>query len=122
MPLLKRATKHQPVYNDLGFVTLDIQPLTPNLSHPLPDFGQLVQGRRSIRRYQARPIDPRLLETLLEAAIWAPSAHNRQPWRFCVVTSDAAKQALSAQMAEHWRADLGGDGADPRFYRAAGGD
>lgn len=92
-----------------------MQPLTPDLSQPLPDFGRLVQGRRSIRRYQARPIDPQLLETLLEAAIWAPSAHNRQPWRFCVVTSDAAKQALSARMAEHWRADLGGDGADPAF-------
>ena len=92
-----------------------MQPSTPDLSQPLPDFGRLVQGRRSIRRYQARPIDPQLLETLLEAAIWAPSAHNRQPWRFCVVTSDAAKQALSARMAEHWRADLGGDGADPAF-------
>ncbi len=103
------------MYNNLGFVTLEMQPLTPDLSQPLPDFGRLVQGRRSIRRYQARPIDPQLLETLLEAAIWAPSAHNRQPWRFCVVTSDAAKQALSARMAEHWRADLGGDGADPAF-------
>ncbi len=113
MPLQKRATKHQPLYNDLGFTILEMQPLTPDLSQPLPDFGRLVQGRRSIRRYQARPIDPRLLETLLEAAIWAPSAHNRQPWRFCVVTSDAAKQALSVRMAEHWRADLGGDGADP---------
>ncbi len=92
-----------------------MQPLPQNLSQSPLDFGRLVQGRRSIRRYQARPIDPLLLETLLDAAIWAPSAHNRQPWRFCVVTSDAAKQALSARMAEHWRADLGGDGADPAF-------
>lgn len=76
------------------------------------DFWQLIQERRSIRRYQPRPIEPALLEKLLEAATWAPSAHNRQPWRFCVVTGDAAKGALSARMGEQWRRDLGGDGAD----------
>ncbi|MCB0183470.1 MAG: nitroreductase family protein, partial [Caldilineaceae bacterium] len=48
------------------------------------DFVQLIQGRRSIRRYQDRPIAPALLDKLLTAAMWAPSAHNRQPWRFCV--------------------------------------
>lgn len=75
------------------------------------DFWRLIQDRRSIRRYQPRPIAPALLAKLLEAAMWAPSAHNRQPWRFCVVTSAAAKEALSARMAEQWRRDLGGDGA-----------
>ncbi len=79
------------------------------------DILPLVQGRRSIRRYQDRPIEPALLEKMLTAAIWAPSAHNRQPWRFCVVTSHPAKQALSAHMADYWRRDLGADGADPGF-------
>jgi F420 biosynthesis protein FbiB-like protein len=72
-----------------------------------------MQQRRSIRRYTDRPIDRALLEELLDAATWAPSAHNRQPWRFCVVTSAATKQALSAAMAERWQADLHRDGADP---------
>lgn len=75
------------------------------------DFWQLIQERRSIRRYQPRPIAPALLEKLLMAATWAPSAHNRQPWRFCVVTGAEAKAALSARMAEQWRRDLGSDGA-----------
>ena len=79
------------------------------------DFQQFVQGRRSIRRYQARPIEPALLEKLVEAAVWAPSAHNRQPWRFCVVTSAEVKQQVSAHMADYWRRDLGADGADPAF-------
>ncbi|MFN8490236.1 MAG: nitroreductase family protein [Caldilineaceae bacterium] len=79
------------------------------------DFQRFVQSRRSIRRYQARPIEPALLEKLLEAAIWAPSAHNRQPWRFCVVTSAEAKQQMSAHMADYWRRDLGADGADLAF-------
>ena len=79
------------------------------------DFQQFVQGRRSIRRYQDRPIEPALLEKLVEAAVWAPSAHNRQPWRFCVVTSAEVKQQVSAHMADYWRRDLGADGADPAF-------
>ncbi len=53
-----------------------------------------------------------LLERLLEAAIWAPSAHNRQPWRFCVVTSNAIKLALSTRLGERWRNDLAADGVD----------
>lgn len=79
------------------------------------DFWSLVQGRRSIRRYRPEPVAPALLEQLLEAAMWAPSAHNRQPWRFCVVTQPATKLALSQQMGEEWRRELGGDGADPAF-------
>ncbi len=56
-----------------------------------------------------------VLDMLLTAAIWAPSAHNRQPWRFCIVRSAAVKQRLSEQMAAAWRADLGRDGADPVY-------
>ena len=75
-------------------------------------FWQLIRGRRSVRRYLPDPVERSLLEKLLTAAIWAPSAHNRQPWRFCVVTTDPAKQDLSERMAARWRADLSADGVD----------
>ena len=75
-------------------------------------FWQLIRGRRSVRRYLPDPVERSLLEMLLTAAIWAPSAHNRQPWRFCVVTSDLVKQELSDRMAARWRADLSADGVD----------
>ena len=75
-------------------------------------FWQLIRGRRSVRRYLPDPVERSLLEKLLTAAIWAPSAHNRQPWRFCVVTTDQAKQDLSERMAARWRADLSADGVD----------
>ena len=75
----------------------------------------LVRTRRSIRRYDGRPVTRELLHRLLEAAVWAPSAHNRQPWRFCVVTERATQEALSAAMGARWRADLTADGADPAF-------
>lgn len=75
-------------------------------------FEEIVQGRRSIRRYSSRPIERKILEGLLETAKWAPSAHNRQPWRFCMVTSVETKQALSEVMGERWLQDLLADGAE----------
>jgi F420 biosynthesis protein FbiB-like protein len=78
-------------------------------------LSTLIRGRRSIRRYIDRPISTEVLTRLVEAAHWAPSAHNRQPWRFCVVTSAEAKQRLAQVMGEQWQADLYADGADPDF-------
>jgi len=78
-------------------------------------FQALIRGRRSIRRYQSSPIPRNLIEQLLDAAIWAPSAHNRQPWRFCVITEEATKQSLSQRMGEKWLRDLSVDNADPAF-------
>ncbi len=72
---------------------------------------RLMRTRRSIRRYQDRPVARALLEELLEAATCAPSAHNRQPWRFCVVQG-TMRQTLSTAMAYAWQRDLLADGAD----------
>ncbi|MEZ4862095.1 MAG: nitroreductase family protein [Caldilineaceae bacterium] len=82
------------------------------MTQPIFDFQQLVTGRRSIRRYQSREVESALLEQLMEAARWAPSAHNRQPWRFCVVVDPARKNLLSQRMAVAWHRDLSADGAD----------
>jgi coenzyme F420-0:L-glutamate ligase / coenzyme F420-1:gamma-L-glutamate ligase len=71
---------------------------------------QLVQSRRAIRRYTAEPIPVALLQRLLEATMWAPSAHNRQPWRFAVLTSEGEKAALAKAMGERLRADRTRDG------------
>lgn len=79
----------------------------------LAAFVDLVRARRSIRRYRAEPVTDEVVAALLEAACWAPSAHNRQPWRFCVVRSPEVKVALGEQMAAVWRADLARDGVDP---------
>jgi nitroreductase len=45
-----------------------------------------ITGRRSIRRYKPTPVDKPTIETLLKAGAAAPSAHNRQPWEFIVIT------------------------------------
>lgn len=48
---------------------------------------ELMKSRRSVRRFQPTMPDRALIESLLEAAVTAPSASNKQPWRFIVVTS-----------------------------------
>jgi len=82
------------------------------------DFWQTIFGRRSIRRYRPEPVPRELLERLLTAAIWAPSAHNRQPWRFAVITDTERKEALAAAMARRWRRDLIREGWEEAAIRA----
>lgn len=54
-----------------------------------------------------------MLVRVLESALWAPSAHNRQPWRFAVLTDDTSQQALADAMAARLAADLQADGVPP---------
>lgn len=68
-----------------------------------------MTSRRSIRRYKPDPVPPALVEQLLTAAIWAPSAHNRQPWRFAVITSPKTSRSLAAAMGQKLRSDLTSD-------------
>lgn len=69
-----------------------------------------IHTRRSIRRYLDRPVPPALIDQLLEAATWAPSAHNRQPWRFVVVETATVKAQLADRLGERLRADRLRDG------------
>ncbi len=70
---------------------------------------ETVVSRRSIRRYRPDPVPRDVIEALLTAAIWAPSAHNRQPWRFCVIESAERREALASAMGAQLRRDLAAD-------------
>jgi F420 biosynthesis protein FbiB-like protein len=72
----------------------------------------LIAGRRSIRRYVSGPLDPGVVEAVLCAAAWAPSAHNRQPWRFVPLAAAATKERLARAMGERLSADRLADGDD----------
>jgi len=74
---------------------------------------ELIQTRRSIRRYTDQPVPGEVIERLLTAATWAPSAHNRQPWRFAVLTAPDDKARLARAMGDRLRADRLADGDDP---------
>jgi len=68
-----------------------------------------IQSRRSIRRYTSDPIPREWLQQILDGAIWAPSAHNRQPWRFVVIETSDTKERLATAMGARLRQDLTAD-------------
>jgi F420 biosynthesis protein FbiB-like protein len=70
----------------------------------------LIKKRRSIRKFSPRHIDAAVIREILEAAQWAPSAHNAQPWRFIVLTDAALKRDLAEAMATARLADMTKDG------------
>ena len=74
-------------------------------------FWELARGRRSVRRYAAQAVPADLVNRLLEAAHWAPSAHNRQPWRFVLLNDAALRRRLAEAMAAQWQSELLADGA-----------
>jgi len=59
------------------------------------DTLEAIGSRRSIRKYQDRPVPGELIDQLLAAAMSAPSARNQQPWQFVVVDD----RALLAEIA-----------------------
>jgi nitroreductase len=56
---------------------------------------EAIKTRRSIRHYKSEPVDEDKINTVLEAARWAPSWGNTQCWRFVVVKDEATKSQLA---------------------------
>ncbi len=66
------------------------------------DFTKVIETRRNIRRYKPDPVPTDLIETVLASARVAPSAGNRQPYHFIVVTDTETKKALGLR---EWAAE-----------------
>lgn len=66
------------------------------------EFTEVVEKRRSIRRYKSDPVADDLIEKVLESARVAPSAGNREPWHFIVVKDVERKNALGLR---EWAAE-----------------
>jgi len=64
----------------------------------LPDSPILkaIHARRSVRHFVDAPVSRDLIMTAIEAASWAPSGLNNQPWRFAVIWDKIAQEALAA--------------------------
>ena len=81
-------------------------------------LGSFISRRRSVRRYRGVTIGSNVIEKLLHAASRAPSAHNRQPWRFAVLQDRACREPLASAMAECLRRDRTLDADDPQAIEA----
>ncbi|RLF13512.1 MAG: nitroreductase family protein [Thermoprotei archaeon] len=67
------------------------------------ELFEAIRSRRSIRRFRDEDIPEEDLKKILEAAIWAPSAGNLQPWEFIVVKNEETKRRLAmAALGQMW--------------------
>ncbi len=63
----------------------------------LTPFQQLVQNRRSVRRYLDQPVEREKILACVESARLAPSAENAQPWRYLIIDDPALKARLAEE-------------------------
>lgn len=72
----------------------------------IDEFLELARKRRSIRRFKPDPIPDECIEKMLEAARWAQSGANAQPWEFIVVKDTETKNKIveiySKQVKQSW--------------------
>jgi nitroreductase len=57
-------------------------------------FLDLIKHRRTIRRFKADPVPDDYIDKIIEAARWAPSGYNMQPWDFVVIKDKKIKDAI----------------------------
>jgi F420 biosynthesis protein FbiB-like protein len=80
-------------------------------------FWDVIKGRRSVRVYLPRIVPEEIISRIIDAARWAPSAHNAQPWRFIIISDFNVKRRLAEAMASDWLRDLERDGVPPETAR-----
>ncbi len=59
------------------------------------DVLNLLKSRRSIRKYKSKPVEEEKIMRCLEAAQWAPSASNKQPWEFIIVKNEDMRKKFA---------------------------
>lgn len=88
------------------------------MTYTAADLHNFLQTRRSIRRFKPDPVPEPVVQRILATATFAPSAHNRQPWRFVVISTQAVKVQLADAMAVDFERDLTRDGVPPEKIQA----
>jgi nitroreductase len=66
------------------------------------DLWTVMSTATAVRRYRDEPVDDHVLERCLQAATWAPSGGNQQPWRFVVLRSEEARALITRAARQTW--------------------
>ena len=69
----------------------------------LPEFFEVVRQQRACRAFRPDGVADDLVEQVLEAATFAPSAENRQPWEFVVVRDAGVRARIGELTRQAWR-------------------
>lgn len=64
---------------------------------------EAIKNRRTVRSYIQRPVPKEHIDVILDAAHWAPSAANLQPWRFIVIKNETVKKQIQELVEENRR-------------------
>ena len=78
---------------------------------PTDSARDFLRSRRSTRRFKPDPIPDAMLERILTTATYAPSAHNRQPWRFVLIKNADVRPRLAKALTDKMRLDMQIEGA-----------
>lgn len=91
------------------------------------ELRDAIRSRRSIRAFDSRPVDRAIIDRLVDAATYAPSRFNIQPWHFHVATGDARRRvaevmAMNTAYVQEYLDVLGPEGIEyaARFYADLG--
>ena len=63
------------------------------------EFKDVVYGRRSVRRFKDTLVDDKILKEIVDAALWAPSGVNLQPWYYVVIRTPEKMTRLKEMMS-----------------------
>lgn len=88
------------------------------------DYNELLQKRRSVRKFSPDPVDPEIIRNAIRTAGSAPSGANKQPWTFCLISNQETKTRIrelaeeeeytsyKKRMNQEWLEDLEPLGTD----------
>lgn len=71
------------------------------MSGAVKDVFEVIRSRRTIRSYMQKPVPNEHVNIILDAARWAPSAANRQPWQFIVIKSEVTRSCIQRLVEEN---------------------
>ena len=74
------------------------------MTHENMSLFEAIHSQRAIRHFSEQPVSDEAVETMLNAAIRAPSGGNRQPWRFVVIRDADLKRRLGQWYLAAWQA------------------
>ncbi len=74
------------------------------------DLFDAIENRRSCRAYSPDPVPAETVDRILQAAVWAPSPLNAQPWEFVVITDAQTREKIytSAESCRQWAVEASG--------------
>lgn len=73
-----------------------------NIPQPPVDLWEVMRTASAVRRYRDEPVPDEVIDSCLQAATWAPSGGNQQPWKFVVLRSMAVREVITAAAHQTW--------------------